>query len=50
MLFPQQTHGNHSGETQLYPPLEENETRSKHSSPGGEKRGEDGGGRGTTDR
>ncbi|KAK2900097.1 hypothetical protein Q8A73_013226 [Channa argus] len=35
LLFPQQPCSNHSGETRVHPPLEENETRSKHSSPEG---------------
>lgn len=36
LLFPQQPCANRDGETRLHPPLEENETKSKHSSPEGE--------------
>ncbi|KAK2862796.1 hypothetical protein Q5P01_002329 [Channa striata] len=44
LLFPQRPCSNHGGETRLRSPLEENETRSKHSSPEGGMGGGGGGG------
>lgn len=40
LLFPQQLRAKRGGETRLRPPLEENETRSKHGSPEGAAEGE----------